>query len=120
MAEHAKRSNEPVVWFLFGIGGFIAAFLLPVQIFLFGIAFPLGWIPDPGYGAELTLASHVLTRIYLFILIVGCLFHAAHRIRLTAGDALDLRHLNSAMGGLLYGAAAVGTVVTLVMVIMIP
>ncbi|MGH8013300.1 MAG: fumarate reductase subunit FrdD [Candidatus Binataceae bacterium] len=120
MAEHVKRSNEPAVWFLFGIGGFIAAFLLPVQIFLFGIAFPLGWIPDPGYVAEQALASHVLTRIYLFILVIGCFFHAAHRIRLTMGDLLDLRHLNFAMGATLYGLAAIGVVVTLVMVIIIP
>jgi fumarate reductase subunit D len=120
MAEHAKRSNEPVVWFLFGIGGFIAAFLLPVQIFLFGIAFPLGWIADPGYAGELALATHVLTRIYLFFLIFGCLFHAAHRIRLTVGDLLDLRHISSWLGALLYSAAAVGTLVTLIMVIMIP
>ncbi|MGH7931600.1 MAG: fumarate reductase subunit FrdD [Candidatus Binataceae bacterium] len=116
----AHRSNEPVVWFLFGTGGFVAAFLLPVQIFLFGIAFPLGWLPDPGFKETLALSSHVLTRIYLLLLVSFCLFHAAHRIRLTLGDVLDLRHLNSTMGALLYGAAAVGTLVALVMVIMIP
>lgn len=116
----AKRSNEPAVWMLFGIGGFLVAFLLPVQIFLYGIAFPLKWLPDPGYAGTLSLAGDVLTRIYLVVLVFFALFHAAHRIRLTMGDVLQMRHLNTALGVLLYGAALAGSIITLVLAIRLP
>jgi len=38
-----KRSNEPFLWLLFSTGGVVAAMLIPVHLFLFGLAFPLGW-----------------------------------------------------------------------------
>jgi fumarate reductase subunit D len=40
----AKRSNEPFLWSLFSAGGVVAAMLIPVLLFLFGLAFPLGWL----------------------------------------------------------------------------
>ena len=41
----SKRSNEPFLWLLFSAGGVVAAILIPVHLLLFGIAFPLGWLP---------------------------------------------------------------------------
>ena len=38
-----KRSNEPILWVLFSAGGVVAAFLVPVLLFLLFLAFPLGW-----------------------------------------------------------------------------
>jgi fumarate reductase subunit D len=43
-----KRSNEPFLWILFGAGGVVAAFLIPIHLFLFGLAFPLGLSSDFG------------------------------------------------------------------------
>jgi succinate dehydrogenase subunit D len=111
----AKRSNEPVVWFLFGTGGFIVAFFLPVHIFMYGIAFPLGWLPDPGYAGTLALLRHPLTRIYLGFLLFFCFFHAAHRIRLTLSDVFDMRRLNTLLGAICYGGAIVGSIFALVL-----
>ena len=53
----AKRSNEPIVWFLFGVGGFVVAYFLPIHIVLYGLAFPLGLAPDPGYDTTRMLAE---------------------------------------------------------------
>jgi len=42
-----KRSNEPFLWMLFSVGGVVAAMLIPVHLFLFVVAFPLGWLDGP-------------------------------------------------------------------------
>jgi fumarate reductase subunit D len=84
----AKRSNEPIVWFLFGTGGFFAAFFLPIHILLYGILFPLGALHDPGYGPTFALLQNPLTRIYLFLLVTFCFFHAAHRMAVRSSAQL--------------------------------
>lgn len=111
----AKRSNEAPVWLLFGAGGFIAAFLLPVHIFIYGIAIPLGWLHDPGYAATLALLQHPLTRIYLGFLLFFCFFHAAHRIRTTFIDVFDMRKLNPLLAGICYGSAIAGSIITILL-----
>ena len=55
-----KRANEPIFWALFGAGGVVAAFVLPVMIFITGIAVPLG-IMSPetlSYERMLAFADH--------------------------------------------------------------
>jgi fumarate reductase subunit D len=116
----AKRSNEPIVWFLFGVGGFFAAFFLPIHILLYGLLFPSGALHDPGYSPTLSLLQKPLTRIYLFLLLTFCLFHAAHRIRLTLSDVLDMRHLNIVLAFLCYGAAIVGTIAAVWLLAAVP
>ena len=47
MAERATRSGrtaEPILWLLFSAGGVAAALFLPVLVFVFGLAVPLGWV----------------------------------------------------------------------------
>ena len=46
------RPKTPLLWFLFSMGGTVAAFLIPVHLFLFGLAFPLGWIGSVAFGAN--------------------------------------------------------------------
>jgi len=105
-----KRSNEPFFWILFGAGGVIAAVLIPIHLFLFGLAFPLGWLDGPPYERLLGLATHPLTKVYLFALCFLSLFHWAHRFRFTLGDALQIKHLDELINVLCYGVAIVGTV----------
>ncbi|HVB79642.1 MAG TPA: fumarate reductase subunit FrdD [Candidatus Binataceae bacterium] len=104
-----KRANEPAVWFLFGTGGFIAGYLLPIHILLFGILFPIGILTDPGYQAMLHLVEHPLARLYLVVLCFFGFFHAAHRLRLTLVDFLRVKHLEHVLGLVLYSAAGLGT-----------
>ena len=105
----AKRPNEPFFWTLFSMGGVVAALFIPMQLFLFGLAFPLGWVDSPSYESLAALARHPLTRLYLFILCSLPLFHWAHRFRYTLYDGLQIKHLNEVINALCYGGAIVGT-----------
>ncbi len=104
-----KRSIEPLLWALFSAGGVVAAFLIPVHLFLYGLAFPLGWLESPGYGGDLALVRHPLTRVYLFVLCFLPLFHWAHRFRYTLYDGLQIKHLNGVINVCCYGGAVAGT-----------
>ena len=84
----AKRSNEPILWVLFSAGGVVAAFLIPVLLFLLFLAFPLGWIEAPSYNGLLGLVRLPITRLVLFVLCFLSLFHWAHRFRYTLYDGL--------------------------------
>jgi len=106
-----RQSNEAFFWMLFSAGGVLAAVLIPVHLFLFGLAFPLGWIQPPTYENLLALVRLPLTRIYLFVLCSLPLFHWAHRFRYTLYDGLQVKHLNEVIFTLCYGGAVVGTVV---------
>jgi fumarate reductase subunit D len=106
----AKRSNEPFLWSLFSTGGVIAAFIIPVLLFLYGLAFPLGWLEPPGYESTLALIKNPMARIFLFVVCSLPLFHWAHRFRFTLYDGLQIKHLNEVITTLCYGGAIIGTV----------
>ena len=106
----AKKPIEPFLWLLFSAGGVVAAFLMPVHLLLFGVAFPLGWLDPPGYQKVLALVRHPATRIYLFVLCSLPLYHWAHRFRYTLYDGLQIKHLNELINSFCYGGAVVGTV----------
>jgi fumarate reductase subunit D len=102
----------PLLWLLFSAGGTVAALLVPVHLFLIGLAVPLGWAEPPRYESLLRATGHPVMRLYLFVLIALPLFHWAHRFRYTLYDGLQLKHLTVLIAVLCYGAAVVGTVVT--------
>src|SRR5215470_20332166 len=104
-----KRSNEPFLWSLFSAGGMIAALMVPILLFLFGLAFPLGWVEAPNYGRLLALARHPLARLALFAICSLSLFHGAHRFRFTLYDGLQIKHLNELIAIFCYGGAVLGT-----------
>ena len=105
----AKRSNEPFLWALFSAGGVLAAFLIPVLLLLYGLAFPLGWLELPSYQSTLALVSHPVGRLLLFLLCSLSLFHWAHRFRYTLYDGLQIKHLTEVIFVFCYGGAVVGT-----------
>jgi len=106
----AKKQIEPFLWALFSAGGVVAALLIPVHLFLFGLAFPLGWLQPPSYENLHALARLPWTRIYLFVLCSFPLFHGAHRFRYTLYDGLQIKHVNELIDAFCYGGAVVGTV----------
>ena len=57
-----KRSVEPLLWTLFSAGGVLAALFLPSLVFLFGVAFPLGWLSPPRH-------EHLLAALRLALLV---------------------------------------------------
>lgn len=105
------RSNTPLLWFLFSVGGTVAAMLMPVHLFLSGLGLPLGWLQPPSYDALLATVRHPLARLYLFVLIALPLFHWAHRFRYTLYDGLKLKHLTPLIMAMCYGTALVATVI---------
>src|SRR5215472_7883891 len=107
----SKRSIEPLLWLLFSAGGVMAALVIPIQLFLFGLAFPLGWLTSPSYTSLLELVRHPFIRLYLFVLCALSLFHWAHRFRYTLYDGLQVKHLNELINVFCYGGAIVGSVV---------
>jgi len=109
MPERPKRPKEPFFWTLFSAGGVVSAFLLPVHLFLFVLAFPLGWLEPPAHDTLAQLARHPLARLYLFLLCSLPLFHWAHRFRYTLYDGLQIKHLNEMINVFCYGGAIIGT-----------
>ena len=107
----ANTSNDAFFWTLFSAGGVVAAVLIPIHLFLFGLAFPLGWISPPSYDHMMALLRSPLVRIYLFILCSLPLFHWAHRFRFTLYDGLQVKHLNEVIFVFCYGGALVGTLI---------
>jgi succinate dehydrogenase subunit D len=105
----AKRPIEPWLWLLFSGGGVVAALLIPILVLLFGVAFPLDWVSPPEHRELLAVLRHPLTILALFGFCVLSLFHAAHRLRYTLYDGLQIQHLNELVGLLCYGGALVGS-----------
>jgi fumarate reductase subunit D len=110
-AKQSQLRLEPLLWILFSVGGIVAAFLIPVHLFVQGLAFPLGWASAPDYTATAPVVAHPLARVYLFVLCSFPLFHAAHRIRYTLYDGLQIKHLNEVIAVCCYGFAVFGTLV---------
>lgn len=114
-----RRSIEPFVWLAFSVGGVVAALLIPVSLFLFGLAFPLGWIPAPDHAQLLGVLGHPLTRIVLLVLCALALFHWAHRFRYLLHDMLRLKHHDTVISLFCYGGALIGSLVALVLVLLV-
>jgi len=116
----ARRPLEPFLWVLFSAGGVLAALFIPALVLLFGIAFPLGWLPPPSHSHLLAVISHPVTRLIVFLLVALSLFHWAHRFRYTLYDGLQIKHLNELVNVGCYGAAIVGSLVGAYIVWAIP
>ena len=109
MAE--GKTMEPFWWSLFSVGGVVAAFLVPVHLFLHGLAIPLGWV-SVSHARMLALVSQPLVKIYLFVLIALPFYHCFHRLRFVLED-LGIHGFRAPIAVLCYGSAIVGTVATL-------
>ena len=96
---------------LFSVGGAVAAFLVPVHLFLHSLAVPLGWISLSPARMQ-ALVGHPLIKVYLFVLIALPLYHWAHRFRFILED-VGLHALRTPIAVLSYGGAVIGTVATL-------
>jgi fumarate reductase subunit D len=103
-----KFRVEPFVWLMFSGGGVLAAVFLPVLAFLFGLAYPLGWLDWPNQDHLHAVISNPLTILVLLGLFVMMLIHSAHRFRYTLYDGLQIKSRKAA-AVLCYGGAIVGS-----------
>ncbi|MEE4184882.1 MAG: fumarate reductase subunit FrdD [Gammaproteobacteria bacterium] len=112
-----QRSHEPVVWALFGAGGMVAAFLLPVLMLFTGVLVPLGIVDSAtlSYARVQAFAEHWLGGLVVVGVIGLSAWHALHRIFHSLNDlkvgARRLRFM------LCYGLAAAITVAAGVLVL---
>jgi fumarate reductase subunit D len=111
MTTPRRRSLEPFLWLLFTAGGMAAAFVLPILLLLFGVAFPLGWIDAPDHEHLLAVVGSPLTKLVLFGVFALALLHWAHRFRFTLEHGLQLGRFDRVIGPCCYGLAVLGSVV---------
>lgn len=114
------RTNEPIFWTLFGAGGVVVAFVLPMLIFLTGVANPLGWLPADAFSYERMVAvlTNPFGKLFVFGVISLTLWHGAHRMRLSMHDFGV--HKAAWQGWLFYSFAAVCNVACAVLVLVMP
>lgn len=90
------------------MGGFIAAFLLPVLIYVNNIAYPLGLWPvtskDP---TRLLVTDQIVTSLFVFVTVAGSLFHGIYRFQTTLGE-LGLKKYEDRIVAIGYAVIAVG------------
>lgn len=102
------RSNKPVFWGLFAVGGTLAAFVMPALVVITLMA---GYAHVPAalsYDQMHAFVGGWAGKVAFFLVISLSLWHTAHRLR-TALYGLGLRADGAvAIGG--YGIAALGTV----------
>jgi fumarate reductase subunit D len=107
------RSAKAVPWFLFAAGGTVLAFVLPVMIFVTGIAPAISLFSGAlSYATMHAFVGNWLVKLVLLGVIVLALWHAAHRLRVCAHD-FGIR-ADTAVAGVLYGLAALGTLLTVI------
>ena len=104
------KTIEPFWWALFSAGGVVAAFLVPIHLFLHSLAAPLGWVPAKAISYErmVALLGNPIVKIYLFFVIALPFYHWAHRFRFTLYD-LGIKGLRKPIAVLCYGCALLGT-----------
>jgi len=107
-------SHKPVIWALFAAGGTIAAFVIPALILITCLAVPLGLLSAEvlSYEQLLALLQQPLSKFVTFAVLFPVIWHAAHRMRITAHD-LGIRS-DTLVAFTCYGIAAAGTVVMLI------
>jgi fumarate reductase subunit D len=106
------KSNKPIFWGLFAAGGTVTAFVTPalVLITLFA-AFGAG-MDMFTYEAIHAFAAWWLGKLIILGVILLSLWHAAHRLRVTAHD-FGIR-ADTVVAYVVYGIAALGTLMTIV------
>ena len=106
------RSHKPIVWSLFAAGGTFAAFITPVMIFVSGLAIAFGLLPVDAFTYErvMAVAQNPIGKGFIFFSIFLPVWHAAHRLRITAHD-FGIR-ADTIVLTICYGLATVATLVT--------
>lgn len=111
------RKLEPVLWMLFGAGGFAAALILPGLFFMVAIGMPLGLFGDSlaTFQRMRILFGGLVGQKLLAIVCTLVFWHAAHHLRHFAFD-LGLHRFQLPLSYGLYGLALLGTLATVALV----
>ncbi len=101
---------KAIMWAGFTIGGTIAAFFLPVLITITNLAVPFGIISPEKleYARVVVKLSSPLAKLFLVVVLVGSLYHAAYRLQSVLQE-ITLEKLGVVSYIIAYGSLAVGT-----------
>ena len=116
--KHLLLRLEPVIWVLFGLGILIGTILLTGWLVVFGVALPLGMIPEGAldFLRVQRLASSLIGRLLLLALIALPLWKGAHHLRSLSIDFGGASR-DPAVASLLYGLALLGSALGVLAVI---
>ena len=106
---HKVARLHAILWGIFSLGGMIAAFLLPVLIYMTAIAYPFGIWPFgspsgclscPTRDPSFLVIGHLLGALFVFVTIAGSLYHGIFRFQsaLTEVGLLRLKRGLEAVG----------------------
>jgi fumarate reductase subunit D len=98
---HKVARLHAILWGVFSLGGMVAAFLLPVMIYMTAIAYPFGLWPFNGTrDASFLVTGHLLGALFVFVTIAGSLYHGIFRFQsaLTEVGLLKYRRVLEAVG----------------------
>lgn len=113
MRRWEGRTNEPLLWALFGGGGMIAVFTMPVLIVVFGLLVPFGAFggADGVFGRVSGVVANPIGLVLVVAAMGLVLWHCCHRVY----HALHDLRLNppEVVRALIYGIALLAPVVTL-------
>ncbi len=109
METHKVARLHAILWGIFSLGGMIAAFLLPVLIYMTAIAYPFGLWPFgspsgclscPTRDPSFLVTGHLLGVLFVFVTIAGSLYHGIFRFQsaLTEVGLLRLKRGLEAVG----------------------
>ena len=108
----AARAHA-ILWGVFSIGGIIAAFLLPVLIYVNNVAYPLGLWPATRLDPTSLMVSNRLSTIFIFLTIAGSLYHGIFRFQTTLTE-LGLGGFKEKLAALGYAVIGTGIVMLIV------
>ncbi len=79
---HKVARLHAILWGIFSLGGMIAAFLLPVLIYITAIAYPFSLWPFNGTrDPSFLVTGHLLGALFIFITMAGSLYHGIFRFQ---------------------------------------
>src|SRR3989442_12228111 len=93
---HKVARLHAILWGIFSLGGMIAAFLLPVMLYLTGGAYPLGLWPFNGSRDPSFLVTGTLFGMFfVFVTVAGSLCPGIFRVRsaLTCGGPFRFKRV---------------------------
>lgn len=81
MRQWEGRTNEPLMWLLFGAGGMLAVFTMPVLIIVFGLVVPWGGFEGAAgtYARTHALLSNPVGSLAVCLGLGLVLWHCCHR-----------------------------------------
>lgn len=109
---------EPVIWLLFGQGILLGTVLLTGWILVVGLLVPLGIVSGEAlaYERAARLGGHPIGRLLLLALIALPLWKGAHHTRHSAIEFFGIER-DALVAPILYGAAALASLLAVVAVI---